>query len=46
MHEGDLAVNYYFFGVFLQLATEFQAQAALASICRGAAVSALSEEGG
>jgi hypothetical protein len=31
---GSLAVNYYFFGSFLQSATEFQAQAALATICR------------
>ncbi|MNP32239.1 hypothetical protein D3C76_1254090 [compost metagenome] len=38
MHEDSLAVNYYFFGGFLQRATEFQAQAALATICRETAV--------
>jgi hypothetical protein len=37
MHVGFLAFNYYFSWHFLQLATEFQAQAALAVICRGAA---------
>jgi hypothetical protein len=34
MHVGFLAFNYYFSGGYLQLATEFQAQAALATICR------------
>ncbi|MCY1458978.1 hypothetical protein D9M71_764110 [compost metagenome] len=37
-HGGCLAVNYYFFQGSLQLATEFQAQAALATICQGTAV--------
>jgi hypothetical protein len=38
MHVGFLAFNYYFSGGFLQPATEFQPQAALATICRGTAV--------
>jgi hypothetical protein len=37
MHVGFLAFNYYFSVGFLQQATEFQAQAALATICRGTA---------
>jgi hypothetical protein len=33
-HGRCLAINYYFFQDYLQSATEFQAQAALATTCR------------
>jgi hypothetical protein len=39
-----LAVNYYFFSSVLQPATQFQVQAALATICRETAVQASGEE--